>query len=298
MEIYQLRTFLAVARCGNLTRAAEQLFISQPAVSKQIKALEDELAVSLFDRLPVGVALTKAGRELRPFCERIVDDARQLTDAAAQFRGELTGTIRLGTIIDPESIRLGNLLARMLEAYPHIDITLHHGISGNIRRGIEDGELDAGFYLGDLNDPAIEVMVLRNVRYVVIAPLSYSEWLQDAEIASLQQLPWIGPNVHSSQHRLLSHMFASAGLQQPDKVVNVDQESSMIDLVRNGVGVCLMREEIIEAHAAQNELLIWDKAMMNCPLSFLYLRERAGEAQIKAIRDAVARQYDKAAIPT
>ncbi|PJR87320.1 hypothetical protein CN878_22665 [Ochrobactrum sp. 695/2009] len=70
MEIYQLRTFLAVARCQHLTRASEQLHISQPAVSKHIKALEEELGLKLFERTASGVFLTRSGRDILRLCRK------------------------------------------------------------------------------------------------------------------------------------------------------------------------------------------------------------------------------------
>ena len=72
MELYQLRSFLAVAELGHLTRAAERLHVSQPALSAQIKALEDELSVVLFERGAAGMTLTAAGRQLLPEAERVV----------------------------------------------------------------------------------------------------------------------------------------------------------------------------------------------------------------------------------
>ena len=102
MEIYQLKAFLAVARVGHLTRAADQLHITQPAVSKQIKALEEELGVLLFDRLPSGMALTQAGQTLLPLTERALFDAMELINTAKRLQGGVAGVIRLGTIIDPE----------------------------------------------------------------------------------------------------------------------------------------------------------------------------------------------------
>ena len=76
MELYQLRSFAAVAELAHLTRAAEKLHISQPAVSAQIKALEDELGVILFERTPQGMLLTAAGRKLLPEAEKVVAAAQ------------------------------------------------------------------------------------------------------------------------------------------------------------------------------------------------------------------------------
>ena len=82
MELYQLRSFAAVAELGHLTRAAERLHISQPAVSAQIKALEDELGVTLFERVSSGMVLTSAGRKLLPAAEKVLDAAQALRSRA------------------------------------------------------------------------------------------------------------------------------------------------------------------------------------------------------------------------
>ncbi|HXU65990.1 MAG TPA: LysR family transcriptional regulator, partial [Casimicrobiaceae bacterium] len=78
MELYQLRSFAAVAELGHLTRAAERLHVSQPAVSAQIKALEDELSVLLFERGATGMALTAAGRALLPEALRVIAATQSL----------------------------------------------------------------------------------------------------------------------------------------------------------------------------------------------------------------------------
>ena len=97
MELYQLKGFAAVAELGQLTRAAERLHISQPALSAQIKALEDELNVALFERGAAGMTLTAAGRQLLPEAER---DARRRAGAAqpgarAARRGRRPGAPRI-----------------------------------------------------------------------------------------------------------------------------------------------------------------------------------------------------------
>src|SRR5205814_14223 len=95
MELYQLRSFAAVAELGHLTRAAEKLHISQPALSAQIKALEDELGVALFERTPSGMTLTPAGQRLRPEATKVVIAAGVLSSHAKAFAGETTGRVRV-----------------------------------------------------------------------------------------------------------------------------------------------------------------------------------------------------------
>ena len=185
MELYQLKAVLAVARTGQLARAAEQLHLTQSAISKQIKGLEDELGVLLFDRTPTGMTVTAAGRRLLPIAGRVVDATQEMTALASSLRGNVSGVLRLGTIIDPESIRLGPLLAALLQFYPHIDVTLAHGISGSVLQMLRDGQVDAGFYLGTLHDPEITVHPLAVEHYVVVAPAAWEAKLRGA---SLQEL--------------------------------------------------------------------------------------------------------------
>src|SRR5205809_14411 len=98
MELYQLRSFAAVAELGHLTRAAEKLHISQPALSAQIKALEDELGVALFERTPSGMTLTAAGQRLLPEATKVVSAAGALSSHAKAFVGEITGRARCITL--------------------------------------------------------------------------------------------------------------------------------------------------------------------------------------------------------
>src|SRR5512143_2849241 len=98
MELYQLRGFVAVAELGHLTRAAERLHLSQPALSAQIKALEDELGLQLFERNPAGMALTAAGKRLLPEATKILDDAAALHGKARAIQGEVAGHVREGAL--------------------------------------------------------------------------------------------------------------------------------------------------------------------------------------------------------
>jgi DNA-binding transcriptional LysR family regulator len=279
MEIYQLRTFLAVARAGHLTRAAEQLHITQPAVSKQVKALEEELGVLLFDRMPSGMALTKAGEVLLPQAERTLFSAMELLNSAKRMQGEVAGAVRLGTIIDPESIKLGSLLGAVLQYYPLLQVKLQHGISGGVLQQLQAGELDAGFYLGHVTEPSIEAMLLQTVVYRVIAPPSWADKMANATWDTLATMPWVGTPAHSSQHRLVRQILHQHG-HEPRFVVEADQESSMISLVKSGVGLCLMRDELASAALARGEVYVWDKVEQPCPLMFIYPRAKAQDPMV------------------
>ncbi len=286
MEIYQLKTFLAVARVGHLTRASEQLHITQPAVSKQLKALEEELGVLLFDRLPTGMALTSAGTTLLPHAERALFDAMELLNTAKRLQGEVAGVIRLGTIIDPESIRLGSFLGAVLQFHPLLQMKLLHGVSGSVMAQLLAGEIDAGFYLGEVATPGIGQVLLRSVTYRVVAPPDWAAKMQQASWQDIGGLPWVGTPAQSSQHRLVRELLRKEGFE-PRFVVEADQEASMISLVKSGVGLCLMRDELAQAAALRGEVVVWDGASQACPLTFIYNKTREQDPAIVALRQVL-----------
>ena len=290
MEIYQLRTFLTVAQEGHLTRAAERLHVSQSAVSKQIKALEDELGVILFVRTSTGTSLTKSGQLLLSQAEKTLANAVELVNMAKAMRGEVSGTVKLGTIIDPEFLRLGAVLGRLLNLYPKIDVKLTHGISGWILELIRAGNVDAGFYLGTLDDQSIHATQLCTLTYLIVAPKAWEERINKADWAEIARMPWIGTPAHSSQHRVVNEMFEEQGYKLAS-VVEVDQESSMRSLVTMGVGLCLLREDIARDAARKAELVVWEGTSRPCPLSFIYLKSKKDDAIVNALYKVVLDEW-------
>src|SRR5260370_13724851 len=119
MDLILLRAFVTVAREGNLTRAAVQLHLTQPAVSLQIKNLQEALGVTLFTRTSHGLSLTRDGQALLPHAERALAAAGDVQRAAAMLRQEVRGRLRIGTILDPEFLRLRGFPRLLGASYPH-----------------------------------------------------------------------------------------------------------------------------------------------------------------------------------
>ncbi len=287
MEIYQLRTFLAVARLGHLTRAAEQLHLTQPAVSKQIKALEQEVGVLLFERQPTGMVLTSEGRALFPLAERTLFDAMELLNHARVLRGEVAGDVVIGTVIDPDTLRLGSFLGALLAYFPKVQARLQHGISGWVLERVRAGGIDGGFYIGQVLDPDVSSFSMRTLQYVVVAPPEWSERMQQADWAAVAAMPWIGTPAHSSQHRLVRTMFAERGLSVTP-VIEADQEASMVSLVRTGVGLATMRQDLAIEAQLRGEVFIWPGTVQDCPLSFIFKNTRRDDVLVAACRKALA----------
>src|SRR6185437_6949362 len=146
MELRQFRYFLTVAEEGHITRAAERLGIEQPPLSRQIKAMERELAVQLLRRKARGVELTEAGRAFRDRARLVLANVEEACDAARRTaRGE-QGRINIGvTPTGPLHPFVPRIIRSFREAYPLVSITLDEGLSKDIVEQLQAGVLDAAF---------------------------------------------------------------------------------------------------------------------------------------------------------
>ena len=281
MDLIQLRAFVVVAREGNLTRAAERLHLTQPAVSLQIKSLQRTLNLQLFTRSPSGMTLTDDGSKLLPFAERVMESVAEFRQGASALHSTLSGTLAIGTILDPEFIRLGPFLKRLVETYPQLSTQLQHGMSGSVLQQIRNGSLDVGYYLGT---PGKEFhhQTLTSFGYSVVAPQGWKNRVAGKDWPALAKLPWIWTPPESAHHRLLTKTFAQYKVT-PNKVALVDQEPSMLDLVKSGVGLSLVRESIALREAHAHGLVIADAVSLSTELSFIALARRRHEPTIAAV---------------
>ena len=120
MELYQLRSFVAIVEAGQLTRASAKLHISQPALSAQLRALEEELDLTLFERKPAGMVLTPVGKKILKLANRVLTAARALQSEARLIKGKVTGAASIGTLSDPEFIRLGEFMSEAVTRFARV----------------------------------------------------------------------------------------------------------------------------------------------------------------------------------
>jgi DNA-binding transcriptional LysR family regulator len=293
MDLTLLRAFVTVAREGNLTRAAGHLHLTQPAVSLQIKHLQETLGVTLFTRTSHGLALTRDGQALLPHAERALAAAGDVQRAAAALRHEVRGRLRVGTILDPAFLRLGGFLRQLVENWPRMETALRHGMSGWVLDQVRAGELDVGYYIGQPGPDAatFHAVTLTGFQYRVLAPAGWKDRVKDAhDWRTLAALPWIWTPPASAHNRLLTHLFEAAGAR-PVKVAEVDQEPSMLDLVKSGVGLTLARDSIAIAEAHAHALTIVEGVTVPTELTFITLASRRDEPAIAAALKAIETQW-------
>ncbi|WP_244495637.1 LysR family transcriptional regulator [Ensifer sp. Root278] len=303
IDLRKLKAFVTVAREGNVTRAAEQLHVTQPAVTLQLKRLAADTGLTLFRRTSTGLELTQEGALLAAKAEQVLTALTDFGQTAGHLATRVRGKLRIGTIIDPEFTRLGAFLKALIESGPGIETTLRHGMSGDVPEGLRRNELDAGFYLGDPRDydpsaeitgesaaPLFHARELAQLTYRVVAPPSLAGLVRGADWSQLASLPWIGTPQASVHNRLLSRLFTDLGVRQ-NIVAQVDQETSMVAMVRTGVGLSLCRESIALHEQQAHGLVIAENVKISTTLSFLCLEARIGDPSIMAAFDAIRRVW-------
>lgn len=260
--------------------------MSQRAITAQIKALEDDLQLALFERTPSGMLLTRAGERLLEQAEKILAATQELKNQARAMSGEVTGKISIGTVSDPEFIRLGELLHGMLQRFPLVELELQQRVSGDAFEDVRNGRLNASFYFGELNSPTVTGLRLCNIVYCVAAPAAWKERVEGADWNEIAALPWIFAPAVSTHNQLLHELFRNHGAE-PTKVVEADQESVMNSLIGSEVGISLMREDHALAGIADGTIIVWDKERLTTTLQFIFSTEHSHDPSIVGLIDVI-----------
>lgn len=286
MDLHQLKTFVTVADAANLTKASELLFLSQPAVSAQIKTLESELGVELFQRTSRGMTLTVAGETLKQDALRALEAAKSVLSRAKTLRGGVCGECNIGTISEPVMLRLSELLSSLINLYPNLSLKLSQSISGFVVDKLIKGALHGGYIIGSVEDHRIATIPIRPITLRIVAPYSWRNKISDAGWADIAAQPWIAMQSKCSFHKITSDMFSRHGLA-PSSVVAVDQESTLRRLVASGLGLTLMREDVALEAEEKKELVIWQNGTEISQLNFIFLKSEAESPIVRALCDSV-----------
>ena len=286
MDLNQLRTFVTVADFGHLTRAAEALHLSQPAVSGHIKALEEGFGVTLFERSSSGMSLTPSGRRLLAESEQIINAVEHLKHSAQELRGEPTGKLKLGTVLEPSLLRVGDLLMRSRELYPQIELELAQVMSSDALARVRGGALDASFYFGARPDADLASVELRDIVYHVAMPAAWAGELARAPWGAIAARPWIVAPEPSTHRRLVMELF-HAPTPSPERIVEADNESVIHNLVESGVGLSLIRDEIATQSVDAGRTVFWQGPNVATKLWLVHLADRANDPLLGALTDAL-----------
>jgi DNA-binding transcriptional LysR family regulator len=286
MDIRQLRTFVTVARFGSVTKAAEALHVTQPAVSAQLRSLEEELDVRLLSRTTSSVTLTQSGEALLGRAEKAIEAFGEFVHAARGFRGQIEGRLRIGFVmLDPAVLRVGPLLAEMVARHPGLKIDLQVGRTSWLIDALRSAEIDAALLVCKTRPEGTRIKVLDEMTFRLVVPAAW-EPFEDSALERLTNKPWIRMAPRSGHQEVLNEILHSAAIK-PVETVEADHEQLMRALVAAGVGVGLMREALaVEARDA-GEAVFFGDHRATTQVAFVYAEGRSGDPAIQATLEAL-----------
>jgi len=286
MELYQLRTFVTVAEEGHLTRAAGRLHISQPSVSAHVKALEEELGVTLFTRTPRGMEPTDHGRRLMDRARAVLDAADDMAREASGLRDELAGALRLGVNTESEFLRVVEAVSALAESHPRIEVDLVQTTSDRVPEMLRTGGLDASFICGNEVETDLEAVKITDMPLAIAGPASWSDRIRGADIKGIAALPWIWmPHCCPFCLSALAR-FREQGLE-PTKILVTDDETAVKAMVRAGKGMGVLRLDEARELEAAGAAVAWDGPELSVPLWLCILKRRNGDPLLAALAEAV-----------
>ncbi len=253
MDLKQLRALTTVAETGNVTRAATLLNIVQPALSRQLRLLEEDLGVTLFERGRRGMELTPAGR-------RMLDHARQILDQVEKARAEVTpsagsvgGIVVLGLLASTATVLSGALVAAVRERYPGIRLRLLVGYDGQLLEWLENGIVDATL-LYEQTPASTTVRPLLEAELWAVAPAAAGLTRQPSlRVETVAAHPFIFPSAPHRVRTLTEQAAARRGL-----AFQVVAETNSLDvqkgLVAAGLGWTILPAVAVSAEVERGVL--------------------------------------------
>lgn len=293
MDIRRLQCFLAVAFEGNLTRAAKSLFLSQSALSGQIKLLEDELEYPLFVRQPRGMALTREGEALLPYARSVVQSMKDFEARAGALRSEGGKTLTVGLNTDPSFLRMAELARRMRSAVPGVQLSFVVSQSRFTGASLRNGEFDVGFRFGVWGEEGIHDEFVTTVPLTIAIPTAMAEQVEPGDWKALGRLPWIYTYSGCPFHVAVRERMSTCGIE-PNAVEQTVDENIMRELVAEGTGVAVLRQDDARRLEADGSAVLWPESLQ-VPLSLSYAAGDGYVSPLREFRDVVRTVWSEAA---
>lgn len=287
MELHELRAFEAVAKYRSFTQAAEALFLTQPAVTRQVASLEAKLGTRLFDRLGRSVRLTSAGEVLRRYAAEILRLSAEAESAVADVATGAAGRISVGASSTTATYVLPDYLRKFREAWPRVELSVHTGASAHVAEMVARGTVDLGIVTG-YREPLglVEVALGEYATGVVVFPahpLSRGE-SRTMKAAELAGSPLIlmeeGTNLRSYVDRLLS----AAGVEER-VTMELDNVEAIKKMIEAGLGISLLPLVTVEAEVRAGRLValtLADVPKAQRQITAVYRRDKFLSTPLKA----------------
>ena len=280
LKLRQLEVLIAVARRGNMAKAAEELAITQPVVSKTIADLEDTLGVRLFDRDRRGVQLTLYGKALLDRSVALFNDLRSGVTELQFLSDPTAGELRIGSSDAVASGMLAAIISRLSRRHPQLsyEVTLGGGLTDLQHRELQARSLD--LVIGRLPNSVPDDLDAEALYYDSFFVLTGTQnaWARHRKIklGALINEPWCLPSLESHPWTLIKDAFRTAGLGLPRRIVTARSVQLLISLVETGFFFTMLPRTVVHFHKGVSSLKVWpaDLPIQPYPVGIVTLKGR------------------------
>lgn len=236
----QLRYFDAVARSGHFGRAAEACAISQPALSVQIREMEETMGAALFERGPRQVHLTALGAAMVPRVRAILRAVDELSDLSRAAQGRLSGPLRLGVIPTIAPYLLPALVGALAQSHPGLELAPREAVTGKLIAALTEAQLDAAILALPVSEPSLAEVPLFTEDFVLVRPAAEA----GRPVPSAEALPQMRLLLLEEGHcfRDQALEFCKVGGVTPRTVMEGSSLATLTQMVGAGIGVTLLPE--------------------------------------------------------
>lgn len=293
IDLKQLRLFSTVAEYGSLSRSAVALSVSQPVLSRQIRALETDLGVELFYRNGRGVVLTEAGKLLDSYAKGILEQMSRAMSEIEALRSSPSGTIVIGMPPSVGVVLTAPLVQRFRQECPQVSLRLIEGFSGHVLEWLVTGRIDVAVLY---NAPRMSNLLsepLLNDELFLLGAAQDSCRLPPGPIqaSQLARLPMILPSRPHGLRLVVDHVLAQAGIT-PRIDLEVEAMPSTLNLVENGVGYTILSYSSVHQLVTAGRIKYWriENPSLRRELLLATSSQRPTTTAIRALTDCIRKE--------
>lgn len=254
MDIKQLKALVTVVEAGSVTRAAELLHLVQPAVTRQIRALEDELGVPLFERTRHGMRPTAAGVSMADRARRALTELDRARAELAVAPGTVTGIVSIGLLESTAELLSGPLVSSVLRQHPGIELRILTAYSGHLQQWLDVGDLDLTLLYNLESTPSLNVQPLVREKLWVVAPAGAGLQAGKAmTVTNVATHPLVMPAPGHGLRALIDRALAQAQVSA-EVAVQTNSMTLQKRLVQDGHGWTILPGAGITADVASGTL--------------------------------------------
>ena len=270
---YQLRAFYEAAKSMNFTIAAKNLFVSQPAVTTQIKLFEEYCNLRLFKRKGRRMDLTPEGESLFYYAEKVFQLEKKIEKVIKEFHGLKRGYVRLGTTKTSVRYSIDSIMLSFHKSFPDIKIKVQEGTSMEMLQSLLDFRNDLALVAHTEDNPNIDFITLgKEEIFLIAAPGHYLANKNNISFNELDRVPVIIKEIGSGTRKVVDNYFARSGVK-PKILIETNKIELIIELVKQGEGISFLARRVIEKEIAGGTLIAIpikpEKLFLNVGIAYL-----------------------------